>query len=282
MKLMKGEALGASCEEGYMPNGIRRNFFEKERGSKRAVDMLLSKLAEKPFTTEYPMIGGFAVVITQNDGVNPEINLELLGRHTVGTGSAPQAVISSLVTDPLDRAGLKITDIDKYSPEMQNPDITKPAGAGDVPLANYKMIAALAVKRGEIEKADLMQKKELLDQQISVQEKEISNVESQISTYAQLITQTQAELADAQEREAAQYELFCRRVRAMVDDREREIEAFQPEEYWTLDAVLRSDDAKKTEFSAHYHGKDGKKAELKSAEEVEAVVEGTRNHGGRI
>lgn len=102
------------------------------------------------------MIGGFAVVVTQNDGVNPEINLDMLGRHTVGTGSAPQAVISSLVTDPLDRNGLKITDIDKYSPEMQNPDITKPAGAGDVPLANYKMIAALAVKRGEIEKADLM------------------------------------------------------------------------------------------------------------------------------
>ena len=101
------------------------------------------------------MLAGFAVVVTANDGVNPEINLELLGRHSVGTGSAPQAVISSLVTDPLDRAGLKITDIDRYSPEMQNPDITKPAGAGDVPLANYKMIAALAVKRGELEKADL-------------------------------------------------------------------------------------------------------------------------------
>ena len=55
----------------------------------------------------------------------------------------------------MDRAGLKVTDIDKFSPEMQNPDITKPAGAGDVPLANYKMIAALAVKRGDIEKADL-------------------------------------------------------------------------------------------------------------------------------
>lgn len=55
MKLMKGEKLGASCEDGYMPNGIRRNFFEKERGSKRAVDMLLKKLADKPFTTEYPM-----------------------------------------------------------------------------------------------------------------------------------------------------------------------------------------------------------------------------------
>jgi glycine reductase len=55
LKLMKGEQLGASCEEGYMPNGIRRNFFEKERGSQRAVKMLLNKLAGKPFVTEYPM-----------------------------------------------------------------------------------------------------------------------------------------------------------------------------------------------------------------------------------
>ncbi len=101
------------------------------------------------------MLAGFAAVITADDGASPVIDLSLLGRHTVGTGSAPQAVISSLVTDPLDRAGLKISDIDKFSPEMQNPDITKPAGAGDVPLSNYKMIAALAVRRGEIEKNEL-------------------------------------------------------------------------------------------------------------------------------
>lgn len=101
------------------------------------------------------MIAGFAVVLTTDDGISPEINLNIVGRHTVGTGSAPQAVISSLVTEALDRNGLKITDIDKFSPEMQNPDITKPAGAGDVPLANYKMIAALAVKRGEIDRSDI-------------------------------------------------------------------------------------------------------------------------------
>lgn len=100
-------------------------------------------------------LGGFCVILSQNDGVNPEINLEILGRHTVGTGSAPQMVIGSLTGDALDRVGMKITDIDKYSPEMQNPDITKPAGAGDVPLANYKMIGALAVKRGEIDKKEL-------------------------------------------------------------------------------------------------------------------------------
>ena len=100
-------------------------------------------------------LGGFCVILSENDGVNPEINLEILGRHTVGTGSAPQNVIGSLTADALARNGLKITDIDKYSPEMQNPDITKPAGAGDVPAANYKMIGALAVKRGELDRKEL-------------------------------------------------------------------------------------------------------------------------------
>ena len=55
LKLAAGEAVGASIEEGYLPGGARVNFFEKERGSRRAVDMLLKKMAGLPFTTEYPM-----------------------------------------------------------------------------------------------------------------------------------------------------------------------------------------------------------------------------------
>ena len=55
LKLARHEAIGASCEEGYMPNGVRVNLFEKERGSKRAVKMLIAKLNGKPFTTEFPM-----------------------------------------------------------------------------------------------------------------------------------------------------------------------------------------------------------------------------------
>ncbi|MCH4167060.1 MAG: DUF5940 domain-containing protein [Megasphaera sp.] len=100
-------------------------------------------------------LGGFCVIIAANDGVHPEINLDIVGRHTVGTGSSPQAVITSLVAEPLEKNGLKIPDIDKFAPEMQNPDITKPAGAGDVPMANYKMIGALAVKRGELDRKQL-------------------------------------------------------------------------------------------------------------------------------
>ena len=61
----------------------------------------------------------------------------------------------------------------------------------------------------------------------------------------------------------------------MVDDRDREIEAFQPEEYWTLDANLLGNDVKKLPFAARYHGKNGKKAELKSEAEVDAVIRET-------
>lgn len=101
-------------------------------------------------------LGGFSVLISANDGVSPEINTDIVGSHKVGTGSSPQNVITSLVLDPLRRNGLKILDIGKYSAEMQNAEITRPAGAGDVPLANYKMIGALAVKEGELERARLM------------------------------------------------------------------------------------------------------------------------------
>jgi len=55
LKLAKNEKIGASAEEGYMPNGIRKNFFEQERGSKRAVKMLLNKLSGKEYVTEFPM-----------------------------------------------------------------------------------------------------------------------------------------------------------------------------------------------------------------------------------
>ena len=115
----------------------------------------ISGHVEKGLPVLEDCLAGFSVLISEDNGTDPVIRTDIVGRHTVGTGSSPQAVISSLVTDPLDRAGLKITDVDKFAPEMQNPDITKPAGAGDVPEANFKMIAALGVKRGDIEKKEL-------------------------------------------------------------------------------------------------------------------------------
>ena len=56
----------------------------------------------------------------------------------------------------------------------------------------------------------------------------------------------------------------------IVVDRENEIRAFQPEEYWHLDATLKR--AGGGDFVARYYGSDGKKRELKSAEAVEQVL----------
>jgi len=55
VKLAKGEELGTPEEEGFIERGIRKNYFAKERGSKRAVDMLVKKLKGEPFVTEFKM-----------------------------------------------------------------------------------------------------------------------------------------------------------------------------------------------------------------------------------
>ena len=56
-KIVSGEALLSAEEEGcFAPGaGVRVNFFHSERGSKRAVDMLMAKIKGEPFVTEYPM-----------------------------------------------------------------------------------------------------------------------------------------------------------------------------------------------------------------------------------
>lgn len=55
LKLAKNEEVGSPEEEGYMPRGIRKNFFSDKRGSQRAVDMLVKKIKGEDFVTEYPM-----------------------------------------------------------------------------------------------------------------------------------------------------------------------------------------------------------------------------------
>lgn len=136
-------------------SGTFKNVIVAAGGSTAKLGMNGKDHVKKGMPVLEDMVAGFAILVSENDGISPEIRNDIVGRHTVGTGSSPQAVISSLVSEPLSRVGLKITDIDKYSAEMQNPDITKPAGAGDVPASNYKMIGALAVKNGNLDRKEL-------------------------------------------------------------------------------------------------------------------------------
>ena len=136
-------------------SGTYKNVIVAAGGSTAKLGMNGKDHVKKDMPILEDVVGAFAVLISENDGASPEILSEYTGWHSVGSGSSPQAVITALVTDPLDKMGLKITDINKYSVEMHNPDVTKPAGAGDVPTANYKMIGALAVKKGDLERTEL-------------------------------------------------------------------------------------------------------------------------------
>ena len=57
----------------------------------------------------------------------------------------------------------------------------------------------------------------------------------------------------------------------LVVDREEEIEKFIPEEYWNIYALLRTGKSKKT-FQAKFFGKDNKKLDIHSKEEIDKIL----------
>ena len=62
----------------------------------------------------------------------------------------------------------------------------------------------------------------------------------------------------------------------LIVDRENEIEKFIPEEYWNIYADLEDIKTKK-EFQAHFYGKDGKKLEIHSNDEVQVILNNIKN-----
>ena len=57
----------------------------------------------------------------------------------------------------------------------------------------------------------------------------------------------------------------------LIVDRENEIESFIPEEYWNIYANLKDEKSKK-EFEARFYGKNGKKIEIHSKEEIDEIL----------
>jgi glycine/sarcosine/betaine reductase complex component C subunit beta len=101
------------------------------------------------------VLAGLAILVGPPGGGAPVVRLDAVGRHRIGSGSAQQAVLEDLVVEPLSRLGRGILDVDRYATELHDPEITEPAGAGNVPSRNYKLIGALAVKRGELPRDEL-------------------------------------------------------------------------------------------------------------------------------
>lgn len=72
----------------------------------------------------------------------------------------------------------------------------------------------------QADKSKALEQKSLLEQQINATQAEINTIQAQIDKYNELIAQKQEELAEAEQKEQAQYELFCERVRYMEEQGE--------------------------------------------------------------
>ena len=62
----------------------------------------------------------------------------------------------------------------------------------------------------------------------------------------------------------------------LIVDRENEIENFIPEEYWNIYADLKDEKSKK-QFEARFYGKNGKKQEIHSKEEIDQILKTIEN-----
>jgi betaine reductase len=96
------------------------------------------------------VLAGLAILVERSNGRDPAVRLDTLGLHRIASGSAQREIVEALAIAPLARAGYRLTDVDRYATEMHNPEVTEPAGSGDVPAGNYRLIAALGAMRGEI------------------------------------------------------------------------------------------------------------------------------------
>ncbi|MFQ5934017.1 MAG: glycine/sarcosine/betaine reductase complex component C subunit beta [Dehalococcoidia bacterium] len=103
------------------------------------------------------VLASIAILIGPDDGENPKVRLDMVGKHDISSGSSNQAITQAVVVDPLKRHGLKVTDIDRYATELHNPEITEPQGSGNTPRTNYRILGSMAVKEAEIEAGALEQ-----------------------------------------------------------------------------------------------------------------------------
>lgn len=135
--------------------GVYRNVVVVGGGCQAKIGMKYAAHLRHEMPILEDVLAGIAFLITKDDGVSPQIRLDSVGKHDIGAGSSQQAIMTSLVLKPLARLGLKILDVDKFATELHNPEITLPAGSGNTPYTNYKIMASLAALNKEIEKSQL-------------------------------------------------------------------------------------------------------------------------------
>jgi betaine reductase len=101
------------------------------------------------------ILAGVAIDMTVDDGISPLLRLDCAAFHGLGRGSAAHHMSEALSLEPLYAVGMRLQDVDRYAVELHNPDITEPAGSGNVPVTNYRILAAMAAMKKEISREDM-------------------------------------------------------------------------------------------------------------------------------
>lgn len=136
-------------------SGVAKKVAVVAGGSLAKLGMKFESHVKKNMPVLEDVLGSFAVILSAAKPGEPCVRLDSAAFHPVGAGASPQAMAENLAEKPLAKLGMKLTDVDRYGVELHNPEITVPSGSGDVPRTNYLTLAALAVMRGQIAKAEM-------------------------------------------------------------------------------------------------------------------------------
>lgn len=137
--------------------GLFRNVVVVAGGSLAKLGMKFEAFLDRGTPLLEDCLAGMAFLVTADDGTSPTIRLErgAVGLAAIGASTSDEAVYRELLLKPLRTLGLRVTDIDRYAPELHNPEIMEFAGSGDVARKNYRTIAAMAVTEGEIAREEM-------------------------------------------------------------------------------------------------------------------------------
>jgi len=136
-------------------SGVAKKVAVVAGGSLAKLGMKFESHLKKNMPVLEDVLGSFAVILSAAKPGEPCMRLDSAAFHPVGAGASPKAMAENLAEKPLAKLGMKLTDVDRYGVELHNPEITVPSGSGDVPRTNYLTLAALAVMRGQISRANM-------------------------------------------------------------------------------------------------------------------------------
>jgi glycine/sarcosine/betaine reductase complex component C subunit beta len=145
-----GPLVGVMMAASLVQAGVFRRVAVVGGGSLAKLGMKSGSHLAKGMPVLEDVLAATAVLVTADDGVSPVLRLDSVATARVADESSPIGLTEAVVGRPLRRLGLRYADVDRYVGELHNPEVTGPAGGGDVPDKNYRMIAACAVAAGEL------------------------------------------------------------------------------------------------------------------------------------